>query len=606
MTLDDIMELAAAYTPSALDRARSRRALDRLLTEYDRAVAEGRDVLGDLDEADVREPDEATRVKQAAESAGAGWMMWDAGSRELTWSPAMARMFGYSAATPADEDRLTQGIHAPDRAGVRAEVERGWRERVPVELTFRLQRLDGPFHYVRCLVQLLTPDGETPTGLVATVHDVTRQEVERQEQRRTRRRARIGRDRLPGHDPVSAFLGRDRFADELDRAARAGSGALLVVAVEPTRELGDEQSRQVTRAVAGMLAPVLPPGGRHGILGPTEFGFLAADRATATSLLADLQDRLGLSTVSGVRLRSWAGLVPFAAGAGVSGRDLVLDAAAAWRESRRAHIALTATSGPRSPSDRRNAVEAEIGAVLRAGRLRLYAQPILDLALNAITRHEILLRTTDGRNRSESPVSFLAAAERGEDIVAVDRWVVDRSLALIGAGAQESHFQINVSGRTVSRPGLAAHVLDALARHRVDPRAVTFEITESTAIDNLTAAAEFAAAVRRRGCELALDDFGTGYSSLYLLKYLPIDLVKIDGDFIARLPGSEFDRIAVQAVVDMCRALGVRTAAERVEDPATVDLLRGMGVNFAQGYAIAHPRPLAPSPAPSRLDRATG
>ncbi|MEV8504674.1 EAL domain-containing protein [Actinoplanes sp. NPDC051475] len=599
MNLDDIMELAAAYTPSALDRARSRRALERLLSEY----VEGGDRPG---EADVPDPDEAARIKRAAESAGAGWVMWDAERHELTWSAAMARMFGHIPATAVDEARLTEGVLGPDRAGVRSEIERAWRRRVPVEFTFRLQRLDGRLHYVRCLVELLTPDGVTPTGLIATAHDVTRQELERQEQHRTRRRARIGRDRLPGHDPVSAFLGRDRFVDEVDRAARGGAGALLVVAVEPTRDLTAEQSRQVTRAVAGTLEHVLPADGRRGVMGPAEFGFLVPDRARALSLMADLQDRLGLTTVSGVRLRAWAGVVPFAPGDRVSGRELMLDASAAWRESRRGRTALTATPRPRTAPERRTAIEADVGGVLRAGRLRLYAQPILDLALNAVTRHEILLRTTDGRNQSESPASFLAAAELGEDIVAVDRWVVDRSLELIAQAGPGSHFQVNVSGRTVSRPGLAAHVLEALTRHRVDPRAVTFEITESTAVDNLTAAAEFAAAVRRRGCELALDDFGTGCSTLSLLKYLPIDLVKIDGDFVGRLGDSAFDRIAVQAIVDMCRSLGVRTAAERVEDPATVDLLRGMGVDFAQGYAIGHPHPMTSSAAPSRLDRATG
>ena len=120
--------------------------------------------------------------------------------------------------------------------------------------------------------------------------------------------------------------------------------------------------------------------------------------------------------------------------------------------------------------------------------------------------------------------------------------------------------------------------------------------TESAAIDDLAAAAEFAAGVRSRGCGLALDDFGTGHSSLLILKYLPIDLVKIDGAFVTGLPGSAFDRIAVQHVVDMCRALGVRTAAEFAEDDRTVELLRDMGLDFAQGHAVARPRPMATAP----------
>jgi EAL domain-containing protein (putative c-di-GMP-specific phosphodiesterase class I) len=125
---------------------------------------------------------------------------------------------------------------------------------------------------------------------------------------------------------------------------------------------------------------------------------------------------------------------------------------------------------------------------------------------------------------------------------------------------------------------------------------ITFEITETAAVDNLATAADFAAEVRSRGCGIALDDFGAGHSSLVLLKYLPIDLVKIDGDFVTGLRDSSFDRIAVRHVVQMCQELGVRTAAEFAEDAATVDLLRDMGVDFAQGYSIAVPLPMAGTP----------
>jgi len=237
-----------------------------------------------------------------------------------------------------------------------------------------------------------------------------------------------------------------------------------------------------------------------------------------------------------------------------------------------------------------------VQAVVRGQRLHLYAQPIRDLALNEVTRHEILLRVRGAGGVLEPPAGLLAAAERSDDILTVDRWVIDRSLALIGQGPQTSHFQINLSGRTVSAPGAAGYVVAALRRHEVDPRRITFEITESAAIASLTAAARFAADVAAAGCEVALDDFGTGFSSLTLIKELPVALVKIDGSFVTRLRETPADRVIVHAVARMCRSLGIRTAAEGVEDPESVALLREAGVDFAQGYAIGPPRPMPAPP----------
>ncbi|MFF5075761.1 EAL domain-containing protein [Actinoplanes sp. NPDC000266] len=618
MNLDDIFELAAARTPSSLDRARARRAAERVLRDHGAATAAGRNVLGDLDVEDVLAPDadEATRITRAAQSAKTGWVKWTVATGELTWSDEMSRLFGYPAVTTRVKvDTLIRGVHPEDFTRVNGLVEQGWRQRIPQEFTFRVLRADGAMRYAGCLVELLSDDGRTPTGIVATVRDITRQELERQEIDRRRRRRESEATDLPGRDPVSTMPGRDRFTDELDRLARGGRGTLLVVAVEPDRELTEAQGEQVTRTVAGILDEIVDCGDVCGALGSGEFGLLLGDaghaHAVAETLLGCLHQRLTLTTSTGVRLRAWAALVPFTHADRVSGQDLLLDASWAWREGRRGRDTLTELPGPRDAATRESATRREIAAVVAADRLRLYAQPILDLALNEITRHEILVRVLDENGRPQPPAAFLAVAERLNEIEAVDLWVVERSLALIGQGPQTSHHQINLSGRTLSRPGLAEFVIGAFGRYGVDPRTITFEITESAAVDNLAAAAEFAAGVRSRGCGLALDDFGTGHSSLLLLKYLPIDLVKIDGDFVTGLRGSAFDRIVVQHVVHMCRELGVRTAAEFAEDAATVDLLRDMGLDFAQGYAIARPMPMAkataePSAPPATAERATG
>jgi EAL domain-containing protein (putative c-di-GMP-specific phosphodiesterase class I) len=117
-------------------------------------------------------------------------------------------------------------------------------------------------------------------------------------------------------------------------------------------------------------------------------------------------------------------------------------------------------------------------------------------------------------------------------------------------------------------------------------------VTETAAVVNIDRARQFARRIAELGCEFALDDFGAGFASFYYLKHLAFDLLKIDGEFVTDLANSVTNQLVVKAVVDIARGLGKRTIAEFVEDAETLELLRGMGVDFAQGYHIAKPAPL--------------
>jgi EAL domain-containing protein (putative c-di-GMP-specific phosphodiesterase class I) len=117
-------------------------------------------------------------------------------------------------------------------------------------------------------------------------------------------------------------------------------------------------------------------------------------------------------------------------------------------------------------------------------------------------------------------------------------------------------------------------------------------VTETAAIVNVDRAREFATRLRELGCEFALDDFGAGFASFYYLKHMRFDYVKIDGEFIKDLPSSRTNQMVVRAVVQIARGLGKRTVAEFVEDDRTLELLRGYGVDYAQGFHIARPAPL--------------
>jgi EAL domain-containing protein (putative c-di-GMP-specific phosphodiesterase class I) len=179
---------------------------------------------------------------------------------------------------------------------------------------------------------------------------------------------------------------------------------------------------------------------------------------------------------------------------------------------------------------------------------------------------------------------------------AIDRWVVRSTLRWLAgrpAGPGPApHYNINLSGQSLSDDGFLAFLLAEIAASGVAPARLCFEITETTAVATLDSAMRFIRALKQRGCRFLLDDFGSGWSSFAYLKNLPVDFVKIDGSFVADMVHDALDRAMVSSINDIGHAMGIRTIAEFVEDRATLEALRAIGVDYAQGYALGRPRPL--------------
>ena len=242
----------------------------------------------------------------------------------------------------------------------------------------------------------------------------------------------------------------------------------------------------------------------------------------------------------------------------------------------------------RRDEDARSQV-AGIRRALNEDRFVLHAQPVLDLATADVVQHELLLRmaTTDGG--LALPGDFLPVAEEHGLVRAIDGWVIRRAAALAGTGHR---VQFNLSAASLADAGLATAVEDALMVAGADPRDVVIEVTETAVIRNEAAASTFLALMRALGCHVALDDFGTGYGGFRHLKSLPVDILKIDVEFVRDLPASRASRHVVEAVVSLARAFGQHTIAEGVENHETLVMLAGMGVDFAQGHFVGRPRPL--------------
>ena len=229
-------------------------------------------------------------------------------------------------------------------------------------------------------------------------------------------------------------------------------------------------------------------------------------------------------------------------------------------------------------------------------RLCLYYQPIVPLGQSTTdgTRGEILLRLIDERGQVLLPGAFILAAERYNQMLAIDRWVVRSTLAALGNASPVSaptRYGINVSGQSLSNTEFLYFVTEELDRTSIGPSQICFEITETAAIANLAAAMNFISTLKDKGCCFALDDFGSGLSSFAYLKTLPVDFLKIDGRFVKDMVSDPIDCAMVEAIHRVGHLMGIKTIAESVESQAISEKLKAIGVDYVQGYAIAKPRP---------------
>jgi diguanylate cyclase (GGDEF)-like protein/PAS domain S-box-containing protein len=235
---------------------------------------------------------------------------------------------------------------------------------------------------------------------------------------------------------------------------------------------------------------------------------------------------------------------------------------------------------------------------LKENDFELYVQPIV--ALTGRTQvgpaAEILLRMRDESGASILPSHFLGSAERYQLMSHIDRWVVQTALTAIAGGAPNlpngRTCGINLSAQTLGDDDFLEFVVDVLDHTGVDPTKICFEIRESAVVSQLDQAQRFINVLHGIGCRFALDNFGSGIGSFANLKNLALDYLKIDGVYTHDVENDSVNREMVSAMVKLARTLDFRVVAEQVEDQASFEALRGLGVDFVQGYVVEKPRPL--------------
>ena len=418
------------------------------------------------------------------------------------------------------------------------------------------------------------------------------------------------------HDALTGLYNRREFERRLDGAITALDDggppwALLYMDLDQFKLINDTSGHyagdQLLGQLASLLSGLLPPEAVVARLGGDEFAILLrdTDEAAAVALAEALRTEID-GYVFGWEQRNYTvsasiGVVMMN-GPGLSQRTLLAHADTACymaKERGRNRVHLFSELDAET-TQRRSEMEwaGRIRQALADGRFLLHFQELAPLweGERAEGVHmEMLVRLRGEDGQLVPPGAFIPAAERFGLMPQLDRWVVETALAnfnrLHPSGKPVKLCAINLSGPTFEDAAFADFVLDALERHGVSPQRICFEITETAAVSSMARAVEFMQRLRAAGCRFSLDDFGSGMASFGYLKNLPVDFIKIDGSFIRNIETDPVSYSIVRAVTDIGHQLGLQVVGEWVADERARDLLRGLAVDYAQGFAIHRPEP---------------
>ncbi len=239
---------------------------------------------------------------------------------------------------------------------------------------------------------------------------------------------------------------------------------------------------------------------------------------------------------------------------------------------------------------------AEIDRILDEDTLYLRCQRIMPIDTNRGEKnhYEILLGVWDLNGGDISTPEFIEAAERYKRMPDVDRWVIKNAFRWIvdhhhSLAESIDMFSINLSGRSLNDESFLAFLLEKIREFAVPVDKISFEVTETTGVANISDAIEFIETIKETGCSFSLDDFGTGMSSYAYLKNLPVDYLKIDGAFVKDIVNNPSDYAVVKSICEIGHFMGKKVIAEFVENDEILALLKELGVDYAQGYGIEKP-----------------
>ena len=465
-----------------------------------------------------------------------------------------------------------------------------------------LIRRDGNELYIESTASPIRDGRGEVTGGVLVFHDVS-------ESRELNRRLSYH----ASHDILTGLVNRREFESRLERAlksakARETSYALCYLDLDQFKIVNDSCGHSAGDALLGQLGALLKSKIRWrdtlARLGGDEFGVLLESCSleealkTAETLRVAISDYKFVWDDRSFRLGASIGVVPITAdnedvAALLSAADNACQAA---KEAGRNRIHSFQEHDIDLMRRRREQQwAARINNALEESRFELFRQTIQPLQDDEDGAHyEILLRMRDESGSIIAPGLFIEAAERFSLTPRIDRWVVTNAFRWLVSEADERErlalCSINLSGQSLGDDKFLPFVIEQFQISGLDATKICFEITETAAIASYSQANRFINALKELGCKFALDDFGTGLSSFGYLKHFPVDFLKIDGSFVKEILHDPIDREMVRSINEIGHLTGKRTIAEFAENEEIITMLRGMGIDYAQGYGVAEPK----------------
>ena len=447
-------------------------------------------------------------------------------------------------------------------------------------------------------------------GVVLVFHDMSRE-----------RQYAMRLAHLASHDALTGLLNRREFERRVTMALvesqhESRNHAVLYLDLDEFKVVNDTCGHaagdELLRQVSALLRPRLREGDTLARLGGDEFGVLLEHCGPAPALaIADgLRKTIGdfhfQWNQRSFKIGASVGVVNVADGPQTLAGVLSAADAACYMAKEKGRNRVQVYSAESDEVTVRKGEMEWVNRIHRAladSQFCLYAQPVHGPLGEATSPPytELLLRLRDADGELVPPTSFIPAAERYHLMPAIDRWVISTAFATIARHSEASDerapsgvFAINVSGASIGDDEFLDYVQAQFTHYGVPHASVCFEITETTAVASLTKATQFMTTLRALGCHFALDDFGVGVSSFTYLKHLPVDYLKIDGSFVKDMLDDPVNHAMVEAIHRIGHIMGKKTIAESVENRAVLKALRLIGVDYAQGFAIAAPAPFGP------------
>ncbi|MGQ0662193.1 MAG: putative bifunctional diguanylate cyclase/phosphodiesterase [Pseudomonadota bacterium] len=542
----------------------------------------------------AQERDELSRLREALSASGDIVYNLDLVCDRLAWSGGAAELFGAGAGSPATGEAFTHRIHVEDLEARGAALTAHIRERREYDCEYRLRGEQGlVWVHDRGSIQF-SREGR-PVRLLGALRVVTR---------RKQKEARL--EYLANFDELTGHLNRARVKEALDLAIAYGTryqapGAYLSVGIDKLTEISDgfghETADVVILGVGERLNRVLRASDIVGRIGGDRFGVVLShcpenDLARAAGKILEAMGGTAIDTQSGpIHVSVSIGACSFL-DAGASAYEAMSRADSALLEAKQAgrncFVRFAASAARRERRRQAVTIAEEVQAALKADRLLLAYQPVIDACAGTIEHYECLLRLRRSDGSLMPAAMFVPVAEQSGLIRMVDRHALDLAVHELAAHA-ELKLAINISGLTAAdRSWFRSLKAHTSGRPEIARRLIV-EITETVALQDLDEAARLVSAVRELGCSVSLDDFGAGYTSFRNLKVLAVNSVKIDGSFVKDLGGNVDNQLFVRTLLGLAEGFGLATVAEGVESAADAAELTRRGVRFLQGYFFGRP-----------------